>query len=278
MKRLTTSSIRQMKGNEKISVLTAYDYSTAKIIDEAGIDIILVGDSLGMVILGYDSTVPVTVTDMIHHGKAVVRGTNRAHVVVDMPFMSYHINKAETLKNAAKIIQETGAASLKLEGGTEIVESVTALTAAGIPVMGHLGLLPQSVNQIGGYKVQGATIDSANKLLEDAISLQNAGVYAIVLECVPHQLAKHITENIQVPTIGIGAGPACDGQVLVSNDMLGIYNNFTPKFVKQYEKLYNQMQSSVIKYIEEVKNGNFPTLEHSFEMSEDIYMKLYGGK
>jgi 3-methyl-2-oxobutanoate hydroxymethyltransferase len=267
-----------MKGNEKISVLTAYDYSTAKIFDEAEIDIILVGDSLGMVVLGYDSTVPVTVADMIHHGKAVVRGAQRAHVVVDMPFMSYHINKSETLNNAARIIQETGAASLKLEGGSEIVDSVSALTTAGIPVMGHLGLLPQSVNQIGGYKVQGGTIDSANKLLEDAIALQNAGVYAIVLECVPHQLANHITKTIQVPTIGIGAGSDCDGQVLVSNDMLGIYNNFTPKFVKQYDKLYDQIKVSVVKYSEEVKNGNFPTLEHSFEMSEDIYMKLYGGK
>ncbi|OEF98741.1 3-methyl-2-oxobutanoate hydroxymethyltransferase [Desulfuribacillus alkaliarsenatis] len=278
MKKVTTATIRNKKGKEKISVLTAYDYPTAKILDEAGVDILLVGDSLGMVVLGYDSTVPVTLSDMIHHGKAVVRGASRAFVVVDMPFMSYHISIADTMKNAAEIMQKTGAASVKLEGGVEICDTISALTNAGIPVMGHIGLLPQSVNQVGGYSIQGKTVDAANKLLQDAIALEQAGAYAIVLECIPYQLAKAITEQIGIPTIGIGAGVHCDGQVLVTNDMLGLYDNFTPKFVRQYTKLHESIKEGAKQYIEEVRTEAFPTMEHSFEMKNDVYLKLYGGK
>lgn len=278
MKKIKTSTIRAMKGKEKITVLTAYDYPTAKILDEAGVEILLVGDSLGMVVLGYDSTVPVTVADMIHHGKAVVRGTQRAFVVVDMPFMSYHISLADTMKNAMQIIQETGASSVKLEGGKEISSTIQALTSAGIPIMGHLGLLPQSVNQLGGYAIQGKTVEAAKKLIDDAKALEQAGVYAIVLECIPAQLAKHVTENISIPTIGIGAGPDCDGQVLVTHDMLGLYNNFTPKFVKQYSQLYDLMKTNIEQYIQDVKTIEFPTSIHSFEVEYEQHAKLYGGK
>ena len=277
MDKITTATIRAMKGKEKISVLTAYDYSSALIYDEAGIEVLLVGDSLGMVVLGYESTVPVTLADMIHHGKAVVRGTKRAHVVVDMPFMSYHINRGETLKNAAELIQQTGASSVKLEGGKEIAESVHALTSAGIPVMGHLGLLPQSVNQLGGYGVQGKNAEDAQIIYDAALALEQAGAYAIVLECVPQPLAKYITDNITIPTIGIGAGVDCDGQVLVSHDMLGIYQRFTPKFVKQYNTLYKNILESIKQYHTDVKQGAFPSQEHSFSMKDDVLKVLFGG-
>ncbi len=277
MKKVTTSTIRSMKGKEKISVLTAYDYSMAKIFDEAGVDVLLVGDSLGNVILGYDSTIPVTVSDMIHHGKAVVRGTKRAHVVVDMPFMSYQTSQRDALCNAAEIMRQTGASSVKLEGGREIADTVAALTSAGIPVMGHLGLMPQAVNQAGGYLVQGKTVSSAQRILEDAKLLQQAGAYAVVLECIPSQLAQQITEQLEIPTIGIGAGAPCDGQVLVCYDMLGIYNNMKPKFVKQYASLYDAISASVQAYKQEVQNGQFPAEEHSYQLADDVLSELYGG-
>ncbi|WP_301553534.1 3-methyl-2-oxobutanoate hydroxymethyltransferase [Desulfuribacillus stibiiarsenatis] len=276
LKKITTATIRNMKNKEPITVLTAYDYPTAKACDEAGIEVILVGDSLGMVVLGYDSTIPVTIEDMIHHGKAVVRGVKRSLVVIDMPFMSYHISLADTLANAAKIMQLTGAASVKLEGGSEISETVRVLTSSGIPVMGHIGLLPQSVHQYGGYMVQGKDIEAAKKLLLDAKELEAAGAYAIVLECVPFELAKSITEQINIPTIGIGAGNNCDGQVLVIHDMLGIQGNVSPKFVKQYNSLSTEIQNSLQQYIHEVKNRLFPLKEHSFDMTQEVLNQLYG--
>ncbi len=278
MTRLSTSKIKEMKGKEIISVLTAYDYSTAKIIDDAGIDIILVGDSLGMVVLGYESTIPVTLSDMIHHAKAVNRAVKHAHLVVDMPFMTYHVDDKTTMENAMKLMQESGADSIKLEGGEEIIDKVKKLINAGVPVMGHLGLLPQSVNQLGGFKLQGTNEESAKKIINDALLLQEAGVYSIVLEAIPHQLAKTISESLTIPTIGIGAGVDCDGQVLVVNDMLGSFTDFTPKFVKKYGDIYNDTKKMFQKYRDDVKNKLFPSLEHSFTMSEEEEKKLYGGK
>jgi len=263
------------KSKEKISMLTAYDYSTAKLLDESGVDSLLVGDSLGMVMLGYENTLQVTVDDIIHHCRAVARGAKRAMVIGDMPFLSYHINIEETIRNAGRIITEGNAHAVKLEGGREIVDKVRAIINAQIPVVGHLGLTPQSVNMFGGFKVQGKTEEQAKKIIEDALMLQEAGVFAIVLECVPEKLASIITEKLDIPTIGIGAGKYCDGQVLVTQDMLGMYTDFTPKFVKKYANLRDEIQNASKQYIDEMKNGSFPGKQHVFGIEEDVLKKLY---
>jgi 3-methyl-2-oxobutanoate hydroxymethyltransferase len=263
----------KVKG-QKIAMLTAYDYSTARIVDEAGIPLILVGDSLGMVMLGYESTIPVTMEDMLHHTKAVVRGTQKALVVGDMPFMTYQISIEEALRNATRFIQEAGAQAVKLEGGVTVADKVRRIVDCGIPVMGHIGLTPQSINALGGYKIQGKTPESAQKLLDDAAALERAGVFAIVLETVPAPLAALVTQKISVPTIGIGAGAGCDGQVQVINDLLGSYSDFVPKHAKQYARLSEIIKNAVTEYNNEVKSGAFPTEKHSFTMDESILVNL----
>jgi 3-methyl-2-oxobutanoate hydroxymethyltransferase len=273
--RITINRIKEMKTKgEKITMLTAYDYVTAKIIDEAGIPLILVGDSLGMVVLGYESTIPVTMEEMLHHTRAVVRGTKQSLIVGDMPFMTYHINTTDALKNAARFIQEAGAQAVKLEGGVTIAEKVQRIVECGIPVMGHIGLTPQSIHQFGGYKIQGKTPQAATRLLEDALALDKAGAFAIVLETVPAPLAALITKKVSIPTIGIGAGINCDGQVQVVNDILGSYTDFVPKHAKQYAKLVDIMSSAVTEYHNEVKSGKFPTEAHSFPMDESVLAGL----
>jgi len=275
-KKFTVSSFQEAKrAGEKISMLTAYDYSTAKILDDAGIDCLLVGDSLGMVMLGYEDTLQVTMDDMIHHSRAVARGVKRAMVVGDMPFLSYHISAEESVRNAGRLIQEGKAHAVKLEGGRDVIDKVSAIVKAQIPVMGHLGLTPQSVNMFGGFKVQGKSEEQARKIIEDALLLQEAGVFAIVLECVPEKLAKLITEKLQIPTIGIGAGKYCDGQVLVIQDMLGMYSDFKPKFVKQYAGLSHVIKDAVKTYAMEVQESQFPGNEHTFTMDEEVLEKLY---
>ncbi len=273
---VTTATIRRMKAEGRpITMLTAYDYSMAKMVDDAGIDMILVGDSLGNVMLGYDSTLPVTVEDMIHHVKAVCRGVSRAMVVADLPFMSYEVSVEEALRNAGRFLKETSASSVKLEGGQEVAGTVRAIVDAGIPVVGHLGLTPQSVHQMGGYRVQGKDESSAKKLISDAKVLEEAGAFCIVLECVPSPLAKLVTESLNIPTIGIGAGPCCDGQVLVIHDMLGLYPRPAPKFVKKYVNLSENIAGALKQYKEEVVSRAFPGPEHSFSISEDVLKKLY---
>jgi 3-methyl-2-oxobutanoate hydroxymethyltransferase len=248
---------------EKIAMLTAYDYATATVLDESGIDIILVGDSLAMVVLGYATTLPVTMDEMIHHTKAVSRATHRAMVIGDMPFLSYQVSADEALTNAGRFLQEAGAQGVKIEGGREMAEITRRMTSAGIPVMGHLGLTPQSVHQFGGYRPQGKDRESAKRILEDALILEQAGAFSVVLECVPAVLAKNITRKLTIPTIGIGAGIHCDGQVLVINDMVGMFEKFTPKFVKQYANLNREMKKAVRQYTDEVKSGVFPSEEYS---------------
>ncbi len=273
--RVTASQIKEMKKQgEKIAMITAYDYSMAKLVDEAGMPIILVGDSLGMVILGYESTIPVTMDEMIHHTKAVVRGTKHALIIGDMPFMTYQISIEDALRNAARFIQEGGAQAIKLEGGEAVAEKVSRIVAAGIPVQGHIGLTPQSIHQLGGYKVQGKTAEVAARLLNDAKALEAAGVFSIVIECVPTPLAKLITERVSVPTIGIGAGKHCDGQVQVINDLLGMYTDFVPKHAKQYAKLHESISSAVSDYISEVKSEKFPTSKQSYEMDEAVLAQI----
>jgi len=273
--RITINQIKDMKQKgEKITMLTAYDYSTAKIVDEVGIPLILVGDSLGMVVLGYETPIPVTMEDMLHHTKAVVRGTKRTMIVGDMPFMTYHISVDDALKNAARFIQEAGAQAVKLEGGITVAEKVRRIVECGIPVMGHLGLTPQSVHQLGGLKVQAKSLEAATRLIEDAQVLEQAGVFSIVLEAVPYKLASLVTQRVSVPTIGIGAGPGCDGQVQIVNDMLGLFTDFVPKHTKQYAKLADIMSSAIAEYYNEVKAGTFPTAKHSFSMDESILAKL----
>lgn len=275
MKRKTVSDFMKLKGNkEKITMLTAYDYPTAKIIDEAGVDAILVGDSLGMVVLGYEDTTRVTIEDIIHHTKAVVRGVKNAMVIADMPFLSYHTGVNESVKNAGRIIRETGCKAVKLEGGKSIVEDVKAIISAGIPVVGHLGYTPQSVNVFGGHKVQGKNFDNAKKILEDAFELQKAGVFAIVLECVPYKVAGIIADKMDVPVIGIGSGNMCDGQVLVTYDMIGLFRDFNPKHSKRYFEFGDKLEESVEKYILEVKNMTFPSSENSFEVDEKVVKQL----
>ena len=275
MKRVSIHTLRAMKERgEKIAMLTAYDYPTARLLDEAGVPIILVGDSLGMVVLGYDSTLPVTMADMIHHTKAVVRGTRRAHVVADLPFMGYQTGPEDALRNAGRLMQEGGAQSVKLEGGKSVAETVRRLVEAGIPVMGHVGLTPQSLHQLGGYKIQGKTPDAAAKLLNDAQALEEAGAYAVVLEGIPAPLAARVTERLSVPTIGIGAGPHCDGQVQVLHDMLGLYPEFVPKHAKQYAHLAEEIGRAVGQYMAEVSEGRFPTRKESFIMDEAVLTEL----
>lgn len=265
--KFTVQSFRAAKTeNRPISMLTAYDYTTARLLDEAGVDSILVGDSLGMVMLGYDNTLRVTMEEMIHHTKAVARGTRNALLIGDMPFLSYHVSVEESVRNAGRFIQEGGAAAVKLEGGPTVVEKVRAIVKAQIPVLGHLGLTPQSVNVFGGFKVQGKDIDAARQLLDDALLLQDAGVFGIVLECVPDALAGLLRKKLQIPTIGIGAGPDCDGQVLVIQDLLGLFRQFRPKFVKTYAELGDAAVAAVTHYIQEVRQGQFPAAEHSFHM------------
>ena len=273
--RVSISKLKEMKQKgEKIPMLTAYDYATAKLIDEAGVPLILVGDSLGMVILGYESTIPVTMDEMIHHTKAVVRGTKQALVIGDMPFMTYHIKTEETLRNAACFIQEGGAQAVKLEGGINVAEKVRRIVSCGIPVMGHIGLTPQSIHQLGGHIRQGKTPRAAKTLLEDAKALEEAGAFAVVLETVPAQLATIITQRIDIPTIGIGAGTDCDGQVQVIDDILGLFTDFIPKHTKQYAKLSDIMSKAISQYYNEVKTGIFPTQEHSFSIGEGILDEL----
>ncbi len=273
--RVTINQIKEMKQKgEKITMLTAYDYSTAKIIDEVGIPLILVGDSLGMVVLGYESTIPVTIEEMLHHTKAVVRGTKQTMVVGDMPFMTYHVSVEDALRNAARFIQEGGAQAIKLEGGVTVAEKVRRIIECGIPVMGHIGLTPQSIHQFGGFKVQGKTPEAATRLLKDAQALEESGAFAIVLETVPTPLATLITQKLSIPTIGIGAGIGCDGQVQVINDILGSFADFVPKHAKQYAKLGDIMSSAIAKYYNEVKAGKFPTDKQSFSMDESILAEL----
>ncbi len=273
--RITINQIKEMKQKgEKITMLTAYDYTTAKIIDEVGIPLILVGDSLGMVVLGYESTIPVTMDEMLHHTKAVVRGTKQAMVIGDMPFMSYHISVADALKNASRFIQEGGAQAVKLEGGVTVAEKVNKIVDCGIPVMGHIGFTPQSIHQLGGFKVQGKTSEAAVKIVKDAQALEEAGAFAIVLETVPAPLATLITQKVSIPTIGIGAGIGCDGQVQVINDILGSFTDFVPKHAKQYTKLIDIMSNAIAQYYHEVKAGSFPTDKQSFSMDESILAEL----
>lgn len=276
MARITTSTIRDMKKTgKKITMLTAYDYSTATLVDEAGTDMILVGDSLGNVVLGYDTTLPVTMDDMIHHCKAVTRAAKHCLVVGDMPFLSYHISIPEAVKNAGRFIQEAGCQAVKLEGGVERVDVIKAIVDAAIPVVGHIGLTPQSVNQFGGFKVQGKDLETAKRLIRDAKAIEEAGCFAVVLECVPAALAQRITEELTIPTIGIGAGPGCDGQVLVINDMLGMFPKMSPKFVKKYVDLSPLISEAIRTYNEEVEAGIFPGPEHCFAINEELLEKLY---
>jgi len=273
--RVTITEIKEMKQkNEKIPMLTAYDYVTAKMVDEAGVPLILVGDSLGMVMLGYESTIPVTMEEMIHHTKAVVRGAKKALVVGDMPFMTYHISVSDALRNAARFIQEAGAQAVKLEGGEVVAEAVRRLVGCGIPVMGHIGLTPQSIHQLGGFKVRGRGLEEARKLLNDAHILAEAGAFAIVLECTPAPLSKLITQKLSIPTIGIGAGLDCDGQVQVISDLLGLYTEFVPKHAKQYARLAGEIKTAVSSYISEVKSRSFPTAEQSYTMDESLIKQL----
>lgn len=273
--RITVSNLIEMKRKgEKFCMLTAYDYSTAKLVDEAGIPLILVGDSLGMVVLGYDSTIPVTMDEMIHHTRAVCRGTKNALVVGDMPFMTYHTSVEDALRNAGRFLQEGGAQAVKIEGGETVAAKIRPIVDSGIPVMGHLGYTPQSTHQLGGPKVVGKSTEAAARLLNDARSLEDAGVFSIVLELVPAPLAKLITQKVNVPTIGIGAGKDCDGQVQVINDTLGLFSDFVPKHAKQYAKLHEVINSAIIEYMNEVKAGSFPTQAHSPTMDETILSGL----
>ena len=276
VKKVTTATVRQLKEKgEPITMLTAYDYAWAKLFDKAGVEMLLVGDSLGNVVLGYDSTLPVTMEDMIHHTKAVCRGTERAMVVVDMPFMSYQVSVEDALRNAGRLMKESGAQSVKLEGGTEMAATIKAIVTAGIPVVGHIGLTPQSVHQLGGFKVQGKEEAAAKKLVEDAQAIAEAGAFAVVLECVPAVLAEMISKKLPIPTIGIGAGAGCDGQVLVYQDMFGLFDGFTPKFVKKYKTLYKDVVEGAEAYVSEVKSRKFPSEEYIFKMEQETLDKLY---
>ena len=273
----TLNGFLQMKRDgEKIVMLTAYDYPSAKIAEEAGVDIILVGDSLGMVVLGYDSTVPVTMADMIHHTRAARRGARGTFIVTDMPFLSYQISPAQALENAGRLVQEGGCEAVKVEGGEEVAPQVAALVRAGIPVCGHVGLTPQSATALSGYKVQGRTAEAAAKLLHDVRALEEAGAFMIVLECIPVQVAELLSGQLSVPTIGIGAGAACDGQVLVYHDTLGLFDRFTPKFVKQFESLGAKAKDAIAAYAGEVREGVFPGPEHTFTMNEEELKRIYG--
>ena len=273
--KVTVSVLQAKKARrEPITMLTAYDYPTALIMDNAGIDSLLVGDSLGMVVLGYENTLPVTMEDMLHHCKAVSRGASKAHLIGDMPFMSYQVSTAEAVRNAGRFLQEGGMDAVKLEGGRERAAAIKAIVSAGIPVMGHLGLTPQSVHKLGGWKIQGKSADAALRLVEDAHLLENAGCYALVLEAIPDRLAELISRRLQIPVIGIGAGAGCDGQVLVAHDMLGMFQRFTPIFVKKYADLNAQITEAVRGYISDVNTRSFPAAENSHPMDESAYQEL----
>jgi 3-methyl-2-oxobutanoate hydroxymethyltransferase len=276
-KKVTTLALRRKKERgEAITMLTAYDYPTALAIDQAGLDAILVGDSLGMVVLGYPNTLPVTMEDMLHHCKAVARGAHSVLLVGDMPFMSYQVDLAGAVRNAGRFLQEAGMDAVKLEGGRERAETVAAIVSTGIPVMGHLGLTPQSVNQLGGFRPQGRSALAARRLLEDALILQEAGCFSLVLESVPARLAALISRRLEIPTIGIGAGGGCDGQVLVTHDLLGLFDRFTPKFVKRFADLHGEMARAFAAYKEEVENSLFPAQEHIVEMPDAEWEALLG--
>jgi len=273
--RCTIQKIQDMKrAGDKITMLTAYDYSTAKIVDEAGVPLILVGDTLGMVVLGYETTVPVTMEEMLHHARAVVRGASQSLIIGDMPFMTYQVTATEAMRNAARFMQEAGCQAVKLEGGVVVADTLKRIVDCGIPVMGHIGLTPQSIHQLSGHRVQGKTADSARRLLNDAMALEQAGAFAVVLELVPTPLARIITTRLKIPTIGIGAGPYCDGQVQVIHDMLGLFTDFVPKHAKQYAKLAGVIKSAVGNYINETKTGVFPSAEHGSTMDEDLLKDL----
>jgi len=275
LKNSISTFISAKKLGVKLTMLTAYDYSMARLIDECGVNGILVGDSLGMVCLGYKDTLSVTMEDMLHHTKAVVRGTTNALVVGDMPFMSYQISIQDAVKNAGRFIQEAGAQAIKLEGGAVVCPQIKAIVNAQIPVMGHLGLTPQSVNMFGGFKVQGKNSNDAKKLIEDAKKIEDAGAFAIVLECIPSKLADIISKEISIPTIGIGAGGGCDGQILVYQDMLNMFKDFKPKFVKSFANVGDLMRDGFKSYIKEVTDGTFPAVEHCFKIDDEILNKLY---
>ena len=274
MKTTVLTLKEQKQKGDKITMLTAYDYSTAKIMEEAGIECLLVGDSLGMVMLGYDSTIPVTMADMLHHTKAVARGAKNALVVADMPFMSYQVSAEDAVRNAGRLMQEGGAQAVKLEGGREVCGQISAITRASIPVMAHLGLTPQSVNALGGYKVQAREAEAAHGLLLDALAVEEAGAFALVLECIPAKLAEWISRRLSIPTIGIGAGAGCDGQVLVYQDMLALYSDMCPKFVRRFADAGEVMRQGFRGYIDEVKAGSFPTEEHSFKMPDEVLSQV----
>ncbi len=274
-KKVTTLTFRQKKERvEPITMLTAYDYPTALALDQAGIDSILVGDSLGMVVLGYENTLPVTMEEMLHHAQAVSRGAKAALLIGDMPFMSYQVSVEEATRNAGRFLQQGGMDAVKLEGGRERAEAIRAITGAGIPVMGHLGLTPQSIHQLGGFRAQGKTAVAAKHLLEDALLLEESGCFSLVLESVPARLAELISQRLSIPTIGIGAGAGCDGQVLVTHDMIGLFDRFTPKFVKKYASFHTEMQRAFGEYIEDVKTQRFPAQEHTVEMEDEEWASL----
>lgn len=275
MKNTSVTFKESKKNGEKLTMLTAYDYTTAKLLDESGIDSILVGDSLGMVVLGYGDTLSVTMEDMIHHSAAVARGAKNALVITDMPFMSYQTSVYDAVVNAGRLVKEGKAQAVKLEGGIEFCEHIKAIVKASIPVCAHIGLTPQSINAFGGFKVQGKGKQEAQRLLDEARAVEEAGAFAVVLECVPAKLAKKISESISIPTIGIGAGAGCDGQVLVYQDMLAMYSDFKPKFVKQYAQIGSVMKDAFRQYIDEVKSGAFPSEEHTFKIDDDIIENLY---
>lgn len=272
----TVQTFKEAKNNHtKLAMLTAYDYSTAKLQDEAGIHGILVGDSLGNVILGYEDTISVTMEDMIHHGAAVARGAKNALVVVDMPFMSYQTSVYDAVVNAGRLMKEGRANAVKLEGGVSVCPQIKAITDAGIPVMAHLGLTPQSINAFGGFKVQGKNEAAARKLIDDVKAVEEAGAFALVLECVPAKLAKIISEQLTIPTIGIGAGAGCDGQILVYQDMLGMFSDYTPKFVKRFAEVGSVMKEAFANYIKEVQAETYPAEEHTFKIDDEVLEKLY---
>ena len=275
MKKTVTTFQKAKEEGKKITMLTAYDYSTAKLVDGAGIDSILVGDSLGNVILGYEDTISVTMEDMIHHGAAVARGAKNALVVIDMPFMSYQSSVYDAVMNAGRLMKEGRAGAVKLEGGKSVCPQIKAITEAGIPVVAHLGLTPQSINAFGGFKVQGKSEKAAKKLVEDALAIQEAGAIAVVLECVPAKLAALVTEKLDIPTIGIGAGNQCDGQVLVYQDLLGMFTDFVPKFVRRFANVGQVMTEAFTAYDKAVKDGSFPAEEHTYQIEDEVIEKLY---
>lgn len=277
MKKVTAADFAAMKeSGEKISMVTAYDYSTARLVDGSGIDSILVGDSLGMVMLGYEDTVSVTMEDMIHHCAAVTRGTERALVICDMPFMSYQTSVYDAVKNAGRIMKEGRAGAVKLEGGTDFAEHIEAIVKASIPVCAHIGMTPQSVNAFGGFKVQGRSVEAAKRVIEDAVAVEKAGAFAVVLECVPARLAEYISGILTIPTIGIGAGAGCGGQVLVYQDMLSMYSDFTPKFVKKFADVGSVMRRAFEDYNRAVKDGSFPAAEHGFKINDEVLAAVTG--